>query len=548
MYLISLIPPIMVILFSLGIFSLLALFVDLHKIKENSNTIKKKFIKWIPLVVVIFILASQLAFTYPTYASGDYQGLYKPVDPPQPMINAGIFLENSTGYNAIVAPSVQYPPPATIWNSTYSLLQLLSTYKNSLGINAYTANNSEFLTHIYYLGVQHLVIINIYNNYQPIINKALNSSSLSLSFHQGFIFIFTVNSFKQILQSRGLFLDFNYPFSNVLLDQWNSTIVNLPYFGQNISPKYVDGVIGINITILDLIALFSSNYSINLYNIVHRYSSNPSSPGSNWGCDISYFPSGAEGIAINGEFNRTVAFDYSQGKYIVLVNGFTFQPPKPSDKNYSLLSICSGNEKITANFASLSLPYYQSSIWIDSGSINSTGLIYLKNNGPLYITSIRMIPVIQYNILRNEAISFAQNISIISAEHSKGCLGKLISNYTYSRNTTLYEYPYLVIRLEPSRANPVTLIINPGSNTFGVPDRILQSPEPIYTKYYIDTTYYSIVLGSRYNFSEYGIVNPFYIGMLNIFTLSLVIVIPSAGIRIIDKRKGISEKKKIKSW
>ena len=525
MYLISLIPPFMIILFSLGIFSLINLTINLKNGKRFFIKIKRKIFKITIFTIIILILFSQLAFAYPTYATGNYDGLYNPINIPHSMVNAGIFLENSSGYNAIVAPTVQYPPPANVWNSTSSLMQSLSAYKNAIVIPSSSACNEEFLSHLYYLGIQHLVIVDIYNNYQAIIDRATNSSALILSFSQGFIFIFTVKAFEQKLTSHGLFLDFNYPSSSIILDQWNSTLVNLPYFGQNIPTKYVNGIIAINISLLDFLALFTSNYSLDLFNLVGRYSSNPSSPGSNWGYDISYFPVGADGIGINGEYNRTIRFSQQTGKYIILVDGLTFQPPNRNDYHYSFISFSSGNNTLVANFTSLALPYYQCAKWINAGCIDSNGSIFLENHGPLYITSIRLIPLNQYKVLRNKAVLYANNVSVISGEPSENTLSNIISNYTVAENTTMYEYPYLAFHVIPSTANIVTLLVHPSSNTFGVPDQILQSLNLTFTNYYIDTTYYYIVLGSHYNFKEVGYVNPIFIVILNASTIILSIMI-----------------------
>jgi hypothetical protein len=543
MYLISLVPPMMVILFSMGIFSLINFTVNLNSEKRFPHSIKKKFFKSTLFAIVIMVLVSQLAFTYPSYATGNYQGLYNPVTPSQAMIKAGIFLENSTGYNAILAPSVQYPPPAKVWNSTYSLIQSLSAYKNTIGISSYSACSETYLSHLYYLGVQHLVIVNIYNNYQNIINKAMNSSSLILSFNQSFIYIFTVKLFEEKITSKGLFLDFNYPFSSIILDQWNSTIVNLPYFGQSIPQKYISGVLGINISILDFLALFTSNYSINLYKVVNRYSSNPSSPGANWGYDISYYPIGANGIAINGQYNKTITFLHPEGKYIAIVNGLTFQPPNHNDKNYSLLSISSGNDALIANFTSLALPYYQYAKWIDAGCIESNGSISLENHGPLYITSIRLIPLNQYEVLRNKAILYAKNVSIISAEHTEDTLSNIVSNYNVSENTTIYEYPYLAFHVVPSNAKVVTLLVHPSSNTFGVPDEVLQTSNSTFTNYYIDTIYYYIVLGSQYNFTTIGSINPIIVGIINISTFFILPIILEISSKMSNKKKTLLREK-----
>ena len=530
-YIVMIIPPLLYLLFSMGTLwisdSLEGKKLPLSFVKTQHFKILKMFrsksVKKLAIVLIIsFIISSQIVFSYPTLKSGDYDGLYKPVSPPREMVNAGNFLLNSTGYNAIIAPKVTYPPPASNWNSNFSLIQMLSSYKNPLYLVAEEYNNSKSLAHLNYFGIQNLVIVNMFHHYQYIIDKALNSSFLKLVFHQGYIYIFAVKVFKSIISSKGLYLDFNEGLSNYLLNQWNSSLVNLPYYGQDIPLDYIRGIIGVNISPVDIMALITNNYSVNLYNLVNRYSSNPSSPGPHWGYDISYYPFGASGIATNGQYSRSISFAFPKGNYIPLVNGIFFTPSCAGSTHFSKLLISSGSKSEPLNFTSgVGVNY---SGWNLGSMISSNGNITITNIGKVYITSIRLIPVSDYSALTKQTQYIASRLSIISAEKNDTGLSHIVPQFNSGMNSTVPGYPYLDYHIVPSNANNVLMIIHPSTNIFGVGNSLLSTTNKSYTSYYIDTTYYYIVLGTDYHFVNPGYVNPTYTGIINFSTVLIAIL------------------------
>lgn len=530
-YLVIIVPPLVYLLFSLGTIwlsgSLIATPPSNGSIKLKNRKFFKIFYlksvkKYALFVLILFLILSQIVYSYPTLKSGDYSGLYKPVTPPQEMVSAGNFLLNSSGYNGIIAPSVIYPPPANVWNSNYSLIQMLSSYKNSVYINPHSANDSQFLSHLNYFGIQNIVVVNIFHNYKYLLMKAMNASSLKLELHQGYIYIFKVKTYKSVVSSHGLYLDYNEPFSNTILDQWNASIVNLPYYGQNIPIKYIKGLIGVNTSLKDILAILSSNYSLNLYSLVNRYSSNPSSPGPRWGYDISYYPFGATGISNDGEFSKMISFQFPKGTYIPLINGISFTPECSGIFNFSKLTISSAVDSTTLNFTStLGVNF---SNWVIGSELTSNGTINIKNSGKVYITSIRLIPIAVYKILRREAMLYSENLSIISAEKNVNALKSLIPSFQSGRNTTLGLYPYLDYNFVNNSPKKVTMIIHPSGNTFGVNNEVLKTPNLTYTSYYLDSTYYYIILGSDYQFVEEGYVNPVYVGIINFSTVSIAVL------------------------
>lgn len=529
-YIVMIIPPLLYLLFSIGTLwisdSLERKELARSFIKNEHFRILKMFPpksvqKFAIVLIISFLISSQIVFSYPTLKSGDYDGLYKPVSPPKDMVNAGNFLLNSTGYNGIIAPPVTYPPPASNWNSNYSLTQMLGAYKNPLYLVDNEYNNSEALAHLNYLGIQNLVIVNMYHQYQYIIDKSLNSSFLKLVFHQGYIYIFEVKAFKSIILSQGLYLDLDEGLSNYLLNQWNSSLVNLPYYGQDIPLKYIRGIIGVNISAVDIIGLITSDYSVNLYNLVNRYSSNPSSPGPRWGYDVSYYPFGASGIAINGEYSKSISFTFPKGNYIPLVNGIFYTPSCSGSSHFSKLLISSGSESESLNFTSRVGVNYSN--WSVGSMISSNGKITVTNIGKAYITSIRLIPVSDYSVLKNQTQSVASRLSIISAEKNVTGLSHIVPKFDSGVNSTVPGYPYLDYNIVPSTENNVLMIIHPSTNTFGVGNSMLSTTNIIYTSYYIDTTYYYIVLGTNYHFVDQGYVNPTYIEIINFSTVLFTI-------------------------
>ena len=524
------VPPLLYLLFSMGTLwisglserkRLLSNFMKKKNLKNLKVFGSKSVQKLVLVLIISFLVSSQIVFSYPTLRSGDYDGLYKPVSPPKEMVNAGNFLLNSTGYNAIISPQVTYPPPASNWNSNFSLIQMLASYKNPLHLMANEYNNSEALVHLNYLGIQNLVIVNMFHQYQYIIDKSLNSSSLKLIFHQGYIYIFKVKTFKSITSSKGLYLDLNEGLSNNLLNQWNTSLVNLPYYGQDVPLKYIRGLIGVNVSPVDILGLITSNYSINLYNLVNRYSSNPSSPGPHWGYDISYFPFGASGIAINGEYDKTISFRFPKGNYIPLVNGIFYTPSCSGSTHFSKLLISSGSQSESLNFTSKVGVNYSN--WSLGSTINSNGNITIKNIGKAYITSIRLIPASDYSIFNNEIPTVTSKLSIISAEKNDTGLHSIVPKFNSGMNSTVLGFPYLEYKNVHSLANNVLMIISPSTNTFGVGNNLLSTTNKSYTDYYLDTTYYYIVLGNDFHFVDQGYVNPTYVGIINFSTVLIAI-------------------------
>lgn len=512
LYLVEILIPIGFLLSSLSLFFVLSFFfgqrksinVEIIQGKKNRNILRKTLV----IAIVTFVFASELAFDFPTYATGNYAGMYNPTSPPAQLFGAAVLLQNSTGYNAIVAPEIVYPPPSTTWNSSLSIIQSAYTIKNSLQLPFQTANNSLNLDKLIYLGVENLIVVNIYGNFKSVIEKAANVSSLTLIFQRGYIYVYRVNNFVNMYHSAGLYLDFNWPVSQTILNQLNSTYINLPFYGQNISKNFIAGIIGTNISNTDILSILGNSFSLNLHSLVGKSSSNPTSSGSYWGYSTSFYPVGAPGITTNNPSPQIIHLRANSGEYQVLICGLEW----PGFGNF-FVSNSTNKTSFSINF-NQSVPQLE---WTDVGLLKSNGSVYFSNLGAVYITSILLIPATDFNILESEIHNFSNKITIFSAEKSLTSY-TLTSNYSVSMNSTDYSFPYLAIHNGAGRFSNVTFVTQPTSNTFGVSESNLVSADLEYPVYYENTIYYYVILGNQYHFVNIGELNNRVILILNLST------------------------------
>ena len=519
MYAVEILIPISFLISSLGIFYVLErihehLPKSQFKLKVDKFIFFRKKSKLFALFIVFFMIASQFLFFAPTYESGSYGGLYSPISPPKALDAAGLKLLNSTGYNLIVGPRFGYPPPSSVWNTDREAIQLLASYKNSIGGTVSQLNSPNLAKDLVMEGVQNIVIDNIYGNFNSTIQNLSRDSGLKEEFNQGYITIFTNLYYHHIRHENGIFLDYGYPTSNFIIENSNFTPINIPYYGQKIPINYVSGIMGVNVSLTDVQSLIYQNFSINLLNLSKRYTPNPTTSGNSWGYSISYYPIGAPGITISGKNNETLSYHINRGSYRVIIAGFNIN-------RYASLTVSNGfGTNLTENFSYNNLPTLNLK-WVNYGTISTNGQLYFTNHGGLYITSIELVPIADYLNNQSYMHNYANKISILSIQNYSD--NNLMDNYSVQLNSGSIMFKYLLTQNRSYQGDPVTLIVHPNYNSFGVSSQIMRSNNHILTAYYSTTVYYYIVLGKSYNFYTVGKINDTFIALLNSTTISIVI-------------------------
>jgi hypothetical protein len=512
MFIVIILIPISFLLFAMGAtFLLKQLYFEKGKvsIQVHKSILKSsKLKKIITMTIFVLIILAQLLFSYPSYVSGSYDGIYEPINPSNSAYVVGVLLENSTGYNLLIGTTIDYPPPPQVWTKSMAMEQLLSSYKNVITGYPSEVEVSNVGRVLEYEGVQNVVVNNESGIFGSMISKLKSEQGLKLIYHQGYIYLYRNLDFHQIIESKGVWLDYNYPYSNFVLDGQNSSLVSIPYYGESIPLNYVGGVIGVNVSVTDVLALMSHNYSINLLGLAGSYAANPSSLGQTWGYSISYYPIGATGISINGENSQTLMERVNPGEYDVLVGGI-------GGAYFGSLQISNGSRvgNLSANFNQQS----EQLEWINAGNISTNGELYFKNVEGLYITSIEIVPTGQYNNLRESAIKFANSINIISAENHFTNL--FVNATTILTNRTNLYYPNIVEHNGNTWPEAVTEIVLPSEGTFGVPTNTISSSSEVLNNYYVNTIYYYVVLGTNYSFVKAGAVNDSIVWEINLATL-----------------------------
>ncbi len=367
------------------------------------------------------------------------------------MTDAGKLLENATGYTLLIQQPIHYGPG---WNQNETQLQMMWAIKN-----AESGNPSQLVSlpsnmlgkFLLYNGIEYILINNVNSN-RTSLNSTLSlvsilksKSCLQLIYSNGGIYIFKNLDFQYKIISSGVYLDFNWPESSTLLYSLNRTLVNIPYFGQKIPISYIAGVIGINISLTDIEAILTQNYSINLLDLVKgRYAPNPSAPlGDNWSYGIADFPIGSTGIGIGWKTSQSIYYHTLPGKYIVIVGGQEAPYINGTLKIWGVQK-----NPLIANFSSNIYSFK----WVNMGVVESNGTIKIENKGSLYITSIHLIPVSEFQIIEKEALNYSKNITIISAEKSL-TNAFVVNNYNITIN------PYFSVHITQSGINPSSVYV-----------------------------------------------------------------------------------------
>ncbi|AWR94234.1 hypothetical protein [Acidianus brierleyi] len=193
----------------------------------------------IPLM--IFIIVSQLAFSAPTIASGNYFNNYLPQTPPQSLIQVADFLENHGEGNVITLGNVN--PDI---KNFYGVLPR----EISLPFNILEYNNTAKILNAF--GVQYVVTPQDFNFNQNDFKEVFNNNEFII--YQNEDFNYKINS--------PIYL-YNFPQDVEYLNNSNALPFYLMY---SIPPKYLGGIIG-NYTQAEYIAFKAYKagiYPINL--------------------------------------------------------------------------------------------------------------------------------------------------------------------------------------------------------------------------------------------------------------------------------------------
>jgi hypothetical protein len=199
--------------------------------------------KWaVPLLV--FVIASQVSFSYPAAASGNYFGQYVPVQEPGPIQRLVQDLSNYTGGTLTLG----YVPSS--WAGFYSSLP----HEVFLPFPLSELSNGTKLGRVLdAFGVQ-IVVLPEFGNYTWTKDFLGDQKDLKLLEDTGYFLIYLNLDYHEVLNSP-IYILYDYPESVKSLEDFNFTPIVLPSYLQWGEPRQlVGGMIGYNQTQADEIA------------------------------------------------------------------------------------------------------------------------------------------------------------------------------------------------------------------------------------------------------------------------------------------------------
>lgn len=354
------------------------------------------------LLILMSVVTPYLIYSQPSYISGNYDGVYMPVNPPIPLLKANQFLQNRTeGLTIVLGPT--YP----FWSTKYSGNYLYYSMPNTIVLVQPLEEPDQYLITklmqlnvkdpgyiLAQLGVEYILFhfdsnqSYINNNYSLYMNYLIKSNNFRIVFNDSYITILKNLEFNPSIRGS-YYLGFNYPYSLYELGNMNnlSGIIYIPDFvfmssSLNVSAD-VDGFIssenGSSI-IPDIMGLLGKGYQINLFNYVKRLYF-----PYNWTVQVGYNDIPLPGIYTANPSSFSIPVSRT-GNFTILI--YAISSPEFRNLNVTVSNI---SYSLSLNTPQTETEWYM----LNHVDIGSEREIHISSNGPGYIITIEIIP---YNV------------------------------------------------------------------------------------------------------------------------------------------------------
>ena len=210
---------------------------------DVSNKFKEKHIVF--LLLMIFLVISQITSSYTSFAGGDYSGNYMPTPIPRPLYYVANYLDHhDVGKVAVYVQPIQYDGKEYPEEGFAGLpnVTLLPFY-----------NSTNISTILAFYGVQYVVTNNL-----TVVSFLKSVGGFNQTYCVDGIYVFENLEYKTSFTSKGVYILATYPQNLTLLPKGVAVVP--PYV--HIPEQYLAGVIGGNSTYL-LYDIYQ-NYSLNI--------------------------------------------------------------------------------------------------------------------------------------------------------------------------------------------------------------------------------------------------------------------------------------------
>lgn len=329
--------PLLVITSGFSLSIILDRIIYVSKVK-NKSVIKTADLKsrlkhitpfLLSIIIVAFLLTSQLYYLEPSIKNNRSAEFYDPVPPS--LENAFNYLDsqNISGHIIEIGNfsnsyyNYSYWPPYTF------------SPQAGWGANWYPHPVDYFMEHnlsnlanlLKYMGVEYIMYR--FSNYTSL-SYLENQNGVELAFHNSSIYVFKNQNYTKQIQSNSLYAVYNLPESMSILSRLNKTYPIIPFYDllQIQNPfKYISGIIGYNLSDYKLEPLFvntSNGYSYNIGSMnINNINGWQQMPVINSGDDI-------QALAPDGASTLSLQLNAPAGKYQLLIVGGVSPVPTAS--------------------------------------------------------------------------------------------------------------------------------------------------------------------------------------------------------------------------
>ncbi len=437
----------------------------------------------VPIVIFVVtgIVAAQLVYSSPSYLYGNYSGTYLPVDPTPQITHIAQELENSTGYNLIVGAAASYPP-VTPWSQQEAVYQSYLALPNAIHrpVNFDYPSLGKVL---FQFGSENIVLDTHHPpfNLAPTLQYLQNQSGLVEEYSNGSLYLFHNSFYTRVAVASGYYLDLSYPQALDTISNLNSTVVSLPFTGQTFNQAFVRGVVGYDLNITDIRALFVQPWQLNLASYARTPPLNAYDPSSYWSMLQGYYPVQANCLGINSAVSQSLSLGSHTGRYDLYAEAVT----SPQMGSVTLLS--------SRWATTLNLTAPNNVEWFEFDNVTLSGSLTLSNRGIGTLCQLALVPVTGQDQLNANASSFLDTHQIISEYPNNQ-----VPAFVPSSRLAQVGDGWLLQGGGRPKPDSVTYLVHPVGSLFGNPG-VVSSPDQILANQYSNTVYDYVILGTNYS-------------------------------------------------
>ncbi|BFI75595.1 hypothetical protein [Sulfurisphaera ohwakuensis] len=330
----------------------------------------------ISLIILLLVISAQLVFSYPSFATGNYEYNYVPLPVPENLIQAAEYLHNAKV--AVYGTTIYY-------HGKYYNPEVFTGVPNSVFLPFF--NTTHLGTILEYYGVEYVLT-------NENLSYFLFQKDLELVKNFSGIYVFKNLDYKSTFSSRGIYLVYN-------VDDLNEDVAAVPYYFY-IPPEYLAGIIGGNEIYIK--ADVFHNYSVRIPAQRLPYP-------TNFSCTIyvnahtlqiiSSFP-GISLIQVGNPASENVSVP--PGRYAVLLTYVSYPEG-------GIIEISNGSVSLKVNTANNTLSVVSSYLGVISTGEGKIELIH-PDNKITYIANLELIP---YSLWNDTIITLhPKNVTVVS--------------------------------------------------------------------------------------------------------------------------------------